>query len=83
MKKKRDVITFKVDESLHQIIKDIPNRSEFIRSAIISALGSICPLCNGTGMLNPEQKRHWDEFTTNHSIETCEECQERVLVCSK
>ncbi|HEU18705.1 MAG TPA: CopG family transcriptional regulator [Deltaproteobacteria bacterium] len=83
MKKKPEVITFKVDESLHAIIKDIPNRSEFIRSAIINALGSICPLCNGTGMLNPEQKRHWDNFTTDHSVQTCDECQERILVCSK
>ena len=83
MKKKREVITFKVDETLHEIIKDIPNRSEFIRSAIINALGIICPLCNGTGMLNPEQKRHWDDFTADHSIERCDKCQERVLVCSK
>jgi metal-responsive CopG/Arc/MetJ family transcriptional regulator len=82
MKKKRAIITFKVDESLHSIIKDIPNRSEFIRSAIIEALGSTCPLCNGSGMLSREQKRHWDEFATDHAVVRCDECQEQVLVCS-
>jgi len=80
--KKQEIITFKVDEKLFQSIKSIPNRSEFIRSAIIEALGSICPLCNGTGMLNPEQKQHWDDFAEDHSVETCVECNERYLVCS-
>ena len=32
--KKQDVITFKVDESLREALEQVPNRSEFIRSAI-------------------------------------------------
>ena len=80
--KKQEIVTFKVDEKLYKIIKEIPNRSEFIRSAIISALGIVCPLCNGTGMLTPEQKIHWDDFATDHSVETCIECNERYIVCS-
>ena len=62
MKKKLDIITFKVDEDLGETIRDIPNRSEFIRQAIVAALGSVCPLCNGSGMLTPKQKEHWDDF---------------------
>lgn len=81
MKKKREIITFKVDGDLLEAIKDIPNRSEFIRMAIISALGVLCPLCNGSGMLTPNQKRHWEEFATNHSVRRCKECDESVLVC--
>ena len=80
--KKQEIVTFKVDENLYKIIKEIPNRSEFIRSAIIAALGSVCPLCNGTGMLTPDQKQHWDKFSENHSVETCMECNERYIVCS-
>ena len=82
MKKKQEIITFKVDEDLLQAIKGIPNRSEFIRSAIIAALGSTCPLCNGTGMLTPNQKRHWKDFTVNHSIKNCLHCHEDILTCS-
>lgn len=80
--KKQEVVTFKVDENLFKIIREIPNRSEFIRSAILNALGSVCPLCNGKGMLTPDQKQHWDVFAADHSIETCLECNERYIVCS-
>lgn len=79
--KKQGVVTFKVDENLMEVIKSIPNRSEFIRNAIISALGSICPLCSGTGILTPNQKQHWDEFSADHQVRTCGDCQERYLVC--
>jgi hypothetical protein len=82
MKKKQDIITFKVDDDLLNAIKDIPNRSEFIRGAIIEALGSICPLCNGSGMLTSNQKRHWDDFAIDHVVKNCHDCHERFLVCS-
>jgi len=81
--KKKDIVTFKVDKNLHDILKTMPNRSEFIRSAIINALGSVCPLCNGTGVLNPAQKGHWEEFTADHSLEICDNCNEHMLVCSR
>ena len=82
MKKKQSIITFKVDNDLLESVKDIPNRSQFIRSAIITALGSVCPLCNGSGMLTKNQKRHWDDFTSDHSLETCNDCNEKILVCA-
>jgi len=83
MKKKQEIITFKVDEALRKAIKGIPNRSEFIRAAIMGALAAVCPLCNGTGMLNPDQKSHWDDFAVDHSVKTCADCHERFLVSSK
>ena len=81
MKKKQDTITFKVDEDLAGAIRDIPNRSEFIRSAILEALGGVCPLCNGSGILSPNQKRHWEEFSADHHVKKCEECHEAMIVC--
>jgi len=81
MKKKQSIITFKVDHELHEAIKDIPNRSEFIRSAILGALGSVCPLCKGSGMLTKNQKRHWDDFSADHPVKLCDECNEDILVC--
>jgi hypothetical protein len=82
VKKKQEIITFKVDEDLLEAIKDIPNRSDFIRKAIIEALGSVCPLCNGSGMLTPNQKRHWDDFSADHLVQKCNDCHESILVCS-
>jgi hypothetical protein len=83
MKKKQETVTFKVDRDLMEIIKEIPNRSEFIRRAVLSATGTICPLCNGSGMLTPNQKKHWDDFSVNHVMTRCQECDERVLICKR
>jgi hypothetical protein len=83
MRKKHEIITFKVDGDLWRAIKDLPNRSEFIRTALLAAVGSMCPLCNGTGVLTPNQTRHWHDFASHHSIQKCSDCEELVLVCSK
>jgi len=79
--KKQDVITFKVDESLREALERIPNRSEFIRSAIQAALEGTCPLCRGTGTLTPDQRRHWEAFAQNHSLRMCEDCHALHLIC--
>ena len=82
-KQKSEIITFKVDESLAEMIKHLPNRSEFIRTAVLNALDNTCPLCNGTGLLSPEQKKHWASLAKDHHIEECDECHENYLVCTK
>ena len=56
-RRKQEIVTFKVDEPLWEAMKGIPNRSEFIRAAILSALDSVCPLCKGSGILTPDQRR--------------------------
>jgi hypothetical protein len=78
---KAEIITFKVPENLKQAMKGIPNRSEFIRSAILAALDNICPLCKGTGILLPNQKDHWDTFAKHHFVSECKECKAIHLVC--
>lgn len=78
---KPEIITFKVPESLKEALKGIPNRSEFIRNAVLAALGSICPLCKGAGILFPNQKEHWDRFARDHRLEECERCNAIHLVC--
>ena len=79
---KQEIVTFKVNASLLEAMEGIPNRSEFIRSAVLDALDSSCPLCKGTGILTPQQKQHWDEFADDHSIEKCGDCHEMHLVCT-
>ena len=80
-KNKSEIITFKADESLLEAMQGIPNRSEFIRAAVLAALDSSCPLCKGTGILTPNQKEHWNRFAVDHSLMECEECHEIHLVC--
>ena len=82
-RRKQEIITLKVDSSLLQAMKSIPNRSEYIRSAILAALESTCPLCGGVGKLTPNQKAHWDSFTVDHHLDECGKCHEMKIVCSK
>ena len=83
LRQKESVITFKADASLLEALKNIPNRSEFIRTAILAALASYCPLCRGTGVLTPNQKTHWDEFARRHPLRECEDCHEVHLICAQ
>mgnify|MGYP007068119302 FL=1 len=79
--RKQEIITFKVDEALMKALAAVPNRSEFIRAAILQAMDNLCPLCSGTGYLTPDQRRHWEEFSSHHALEKCKECESVYLVC--
>ena len=65
--KKGEVITFKVDGNLAQALSGLPNRSEFIRSAILNSLDRACPLCRGIGIVTPEQKLLWERYMESTS----------------
>jgi hypothetical protein len=81
MVKKTEIVTFKVDGALLEALKGVPNRSDFIRSALMTALESTCPVCKGTGTLTQCQKDHWRQFVQHHSVEECTECETVHLVC--
>lgn len=79
---KQEIITFKGDASLVEAMRGIANRSEFIRAAILAALDGACPLCKGTGILTPEQRRHWKAFAADHAVKECGECHALYVVCA-
>ncbi len=79
--KKHEIVTFKADASLLAAMKGVPNRSEFIRSAVLAALANSCPVCGGAGLLTPDQKRHWEAFAAHHSLEQCDDCDAFHVVC--
>ena len=78
---KDEIISFKVDAALSRRMEGIANRSDFIRTAILLALGNSCPVCGGTGTLSAAQRRHWEEFTRHHHMSRCSDCRESYLVC--
>jgi hypothetical protein len=80
-KPKPEIITFKAGQSLLEAMKGVPNRSEFIRAALLAALDSTCPLCRGTGIMTPDQKRHWDAFAADHTVTECGQCHAVHVVC--
>ena len=83
MDKPKAIVTFKVDPSISQLLEGISNRSEFIRTAILSALDNRCPFCKGTGVLNAKRKKHWKQIKKHHAIRSCRQCHEMVIVCQK
>ncbi len=78
-----EMITFKASPALVAAMRGVPNRSEFIREAILSALGQTCPLCRGTGRLSPKQWEHWSRFSASHPARECPKCHEVHLVCHR
>ena len=78
---KGEVITFKVDEAMSEALSAISNRSNFIRNAVLTALGNVCPLCNGAGTMSVSQRDHWNEFARHHHLQTCTSCNDAHLVC--
>lgn len=80
-RRKQEIITFKADEGLSKAMRGVPNRSAFIRTAVLNALNNACPLCRGTGVLSADQKRHWDRFARKHAVEECRNCHAVHLVC--
>jgi RecJ-like exonuclease len=81
MNQKDEVITFKVDGALAEQLRLMPNRSEFIRQAVLQALQFECPVCRGTGTLSPNQMKHWEEFSHHHHFTTCDVCGEHHISC--
>lgn len=80
-KRQQEIVTFKADTALLHALRGIPNRSEFIRNAILAALESVCPLCMGTGILTPQQREHWEAFAKHHDMAECGDCHARVPIC--
>lgn len=80
--RKQEIVTFKADQALIEAMRGVPNRSEFIREAILAALDSSCPLCGGTGTLTPDQRKHWRAFKSQHPVIECSECHAMHIVCS-
>lgn len=79
--KKSAVITFKAEEELLAALEKIPNKSHFIRSAVLNALEESCPLCGGRGFLTAQQRKHWTEFVRTHTLHRCGKCDGFSIEC--
>jgi len=79
---KEKIISFKLEKSLADKLAAVPNKSEFIRSAILSAMDNTCPLCQGHGTLSTGQMEHWRRLESTHDIRQCGKCHEYHIVCA-
>jgi hypothetical protein len=42
-------VTFRVAEELAELLRELPNQTQFVEAALRDALGIACPACVGTG----------------------------------
>jgi hypothetical protein len=57
---KQTVVSFRVDQHLAEILNALPDKSTFIREAILRRFHAACPFCQGRGVL-PQMIGEWLE----------------------
>jgi transposase-like protein len=55
---KQTVVSFRVDQHLAEILNNLPDKSAFIRDAILQRFHAVCPFCQGRGVL-PQIIAEW------------------------
>lgn len=48
---KQTVVSFRVDRHLAEVLNALPDKSAFIRDAILQRFHTVCPYCDGRGVL--------------------------------
>jgi len=71
---KSEIVAFKVEQDLADFLNLLPNKSEFIRKAIIAQFGMTCPLCTGTGVVPRGLHTHFTPILSNNLDRPCDRC---------
>ena len=71
---KSEVVAFKVEKELADLLNKLPNKSAFIRRAIEAQLGRACPLCNGKGVVPRGVHDHYAPLIKQLSARDCDGC---------
>src|SRR5205814_7889962 len=69
---KSQIVACKVEEELAEFLDKLPNKSEFIRKAILAQFGMTCPLCTGSGVVARGIHDHFRPVIAEHSTRPCE-----------
>ena len=71
---KTEVVAFKVEAELADLLNKLPNKSAFIRKAIEAQLGMACPLCNGKGVVPRGVHDHYAAIIQSNNHHECDGC---------
>jgi hypothetical protein len=77
---KSKIVAFKVEEELAEFLDGLPNKSDFIRKAILAQFGMTCPLCTGSGVTPRGVHDHFKPVIAGHNKRPCEKCKSPVEV---
>src|SRR5438067_5503505 len=75
---KSQIVAFKVESDLAEFLDKLPNKSEFIRRAILAQFGMTCPLCAGSGVVARGVHDHYKPVIATHDYRPCEKCKTEV-----
>ena len=75
---KKQIVAFKVEDDLAGFLDSLPNKSEFIRKAILAQFGMTCPLCTGSGVVDKGIHDHFEGVIAEHTTHPCEKCRTAV-----
>ena len=64
---KSKIVAFKVEEELAEFLNNLPNKSDFIRKAILAQFGMTCPLCVGSGVVSKGLHDHYKPILEAHT----------------
>ena len=78
--KKTQIVAFKVEEDLAEFLNKLPNKSEFIRKAIVEQFGMACPLCAGSGVVARGLHEHYKPIIAKYNLEPCARCETKTPV---
>ncbi len=74
---KSQIVAFKVEEDLAEFLNKLPNKSAFIRKAIVAQLGMACPLCTGAGVVPKGIHDHYSPILAKNDARKCDICGEK------
>jgi hypothetical protein len=77
---KSQIVAFKVEEELAKFLDNLPNKSEFIRKAILAQFRMTCPLCTGSGVVPRGIHDHYKHVLVENDSRPCEKCKAAVTI---
>lgn len=80
---KRQIVSIKVDAELASFLDALPNKSEFIRNAILAQCVASCPLCYGTGVVFRGIGEHFAKVLTDCRHVSCKKCSKVEKIPSR
>jgi hypothetical protein len=73
-KNKSVIVTFRVDAHLAEALERIPDKSGFIREALVNRLHEPCPACNGAGRVDCDAAKWLARVLLEKGARNCDCC---------
>jgi len=68
------VVTFRVDRHLAEALDRLPDKSAFIRDALLQSFHATCPACGGEGRVDCEAAEWLREVLERERAQSCDCC---------